>query len=108
MMLDEVHQDFKGFGTELDGLSSAGEDMQLSIEHTCTKGVDHHAPRGLLLCCLHISTPLWARPAVRHWCRRGRKVIGVPVHNGAIYQSPHMLCKKFARFLQAAFKTSSG
>jgi hypothetical protein len=44
MMLDEVHQDFKGFGTELDRLSCASEDMELGIEPTLAKSIDHSAP----------------------------------------------------------------
>jgi hypothetical protein len=36
-VFQEVHQDFKGFGPELDGLSRTREDMELGIELTRTK-----------------------------------------------------------------------
>jgi hypothetical protein len=48
-MFYEIHQDFEGFRPEFDGFARARENMELGIEHTLAKCVDHHVPLGLPL-----------------------------------------------------------
>jgi hypothetical protein len=85
-MFHKIHQDGKGFGSEMNGVAMAQQDMALGVEHTLPKGVDHTTPH----CSLHCGL---CRLCVTEHCSKPSSAF-------------HENCTKFAHCLQETSKTN--